>query len=139
MVLWSSKPVKTVRRSASSLATGSTPGSPRQTGQTLVLGGAPNSLAQPHHILDLVFSCTCVSNPMTASYSIRSGKGARRRSAATTFLSRPERSLHRTRENSGRGRSATFRSHHCPHAVGVLIADGLRWDNSLEMRTRSDQ
>src|SRR5689334_655162 len=43
---------------------------PRQMGQTLVLGGAPNSLAQPHHILDLVLSWTCVSSPMTTSYSI---------------------------------------------------------------------
>src|SRR2546425_5115751 len=66
---------------ASSLATGSTPGRPRQTGQTFVFGGAPNSLAQPHHILDFVLSWTCVSNPMTGSYSIRSrivAKGQRR-------------------------------------------------------------
>ena len=60
----SSSPVRAVRRSASSLATGSTPGRPRQTGQTLVLGGAPNSLAQPHHIFDFVLSWTCVSSPM---------------------------------------------------------------------------
>src|SRR3954469_13263337 len=43
---------------------------PRQTGQTFVLGGAPNALAQPHHIFDFVLSWTCVSSPMTASYSI---------------------------------------------------------------------
>src|SRR5204863_5442001 len=65
-----SNPVSAVRRRASSLATGSTPGMPRQTGQTWVFGGAPNSLAQPHHILDLVLSWTCVSSPITASYSI---------------------------------------------------------------------
>src|SRR6266487_1416256 len=35
------KPVSTVRRSASSLGTGNTPGRPRQTGQTLVFGSAP--------------------------------------------------------------------------------------------------
>src|SRR5689334_5097838 len=46
---------------------------PRQMGQTLVLGGAPKELAQPHHILDLVLSWTCVSSPMTASYSISRG------------------------------------------------------------------
>ncbi len=66
----SSKPVSAVRRSASSLATGNTPGKPRQTGQTCVFGAAPNSLAQPHHIFDFVLSWTCVSRPMTASYSI---------------------------------------------------------------------
>src|SRR5439155_26803628 len=66
----SSRPVSAVRRSASSFATGKTPGKPRQTGQTRVLGGAPNSLAQPHHIFDLVFNWTCVSRPMTASYSM---------------------------------------------------------------------
>src|SRR5512137_743179 len=63
-------PVSTVSRNASSLATGSTPGIPRHTGQTLVLGGAPNALAQPHHIFDFVLSWTWVSRPMTASYSI---------------------------------------------------------------------
>ncbi len=43
---------------------------PRQTGQTLLFGAAPKALAHPHHIFDLVLSWTCVSNPMTASYSI---------------------------------------------------------------------
>src|SRR5437763_13516480 len=66
-----SNPVRDVRRNASSLATGRTPGRPRQTGHTWVLGGAPNSLTQPHHIFDLVLSWTCVSSPITASYSIR--------------------------------------------------------------------
>src|SRR6059036_2356828 len=70
MAQLSSKPVSAVSRSASSFATGSTPGKPRQTGQTLVLGGAPNWFAHPHHILDLVLSWTCVSSPITASYSI---------------------------------------------------------------------
>jgi len=36
-------------------------------GQTLVLGGAAEGVAQPHHIFDFVFSWTCVSSPMTAS------------------------------------------------------------------------
>ena len=71
---FSSKPVSAVSRSASSLATGSTPGRPRQTGQTWVFGGAPNSLAQPHHIFDFVLSWTWVSRPMTASYSIIAGE-----------------------------------------------------------------
>jgi len=45
-----------VNRSASSFATGNTPGRPRHTGQTFVFGGAPNSFAQPHHIFDFVLS-----------------------------------------------------------------------------------
>jgi hypothetical protein len=64
------KPVSTVSRSASSFGTGSTPGIPRQTGQTFVFGGEPYWLAQPHHIFDFVLSWTWVSSPMTASYSI---------------------------------------------------------------------
>jgi hypothetical protein len=35
-----------------------------------VFAGAPKALAQPHHIFDFVFSWTCVSSPMTASYSM---------------------------------------------------------------------
>src|SRR5438105_4478280 len=46
---------------------------PRQTGQTFVLGGAPNTLAQPHHIFDFVLSWTWVSSPIAASYSIIEG------------------------------------------------------------------
>lgn len=63
--------MSTVSSRASSLATGRTPGNPRQTGQTRVFGSDPNSFAHPHHILERVRNCTCVSNPMTASYSIR--------------------------------------------------------------------
>src|SRR3954471_21449714 len=63
-------PVSTVSLSASSFATGNTPGMPRQIGQTFVFGAAPNSFAHPHHIFERVLSCTCVSRPMTASYSM---------------------------------------------------------------------
>src|SRR6516162_8682107 len=70
MVQFRRKPVSVVSRNASSFATGRTPGKPRQTGQTFVLGGAPNSFAHPHHIFDFVLSWTCVSSPITASYSI---------------------------------------------------------------------
>src|SRR5689334_11963720 len=48
--------------------TGSAPGIPRQTGQTLVLGGAPNLVEQPQKIFVSVSSCTWTSSPMTASY-----------------------------------------------------------------------
>src|SRR5205085_10194194 len=53
------------------LSTGSAPGNPRQTGQTLVLGGAPNCVEQPQKILVWVSSCTCTSRPMTGSYFSR--------------------------------------------------------------------
>ena len=48
--------------------TGSAPGSPRQTGQTLVLGGAPKLVGHPQKIFVAVESCTCTSSPMTGSY-----------------------------------------------------------------------
>src|SRR6266850_873784 len=70
MVQFRRNPVRVVSRNASSLATGNTPGRPRQTGQTWVFGGAPNSFAHPHHIFEFVLSWTWVSNPMTASYPI---------------------------------------------------------------------
>ena len=38
------------------------------TGQTWVLGSAPNSEAQPQKALVRLLSCTCVSMPITASY-----------------------------------------------------------------------
>ncbi len=54
---------------AFSLGTGSEPGWPRHTGQTLVLGGDPNSLRQPQNILVRVASSTWHSSPMTVSYA----------------------------------------------------------------------
>ena len=41
---------------ASRFSTGSAPGRPRQTGQTLVLGGAPKLVGQPQKILVAVAS-----------------------------------------------------------------------------------
>ena len=52
---------------AFALTTGSAPGRPRQTGQTWVLGSAPNSVAQPQNIFVAVLSSTCTSSPMTGS------------------------------------------------------------------------
>src|SRR5947207_9267797 len=52
-------------------STGNAPGRPRQTGQTLVLGGAPNCVEQPQKIFVCVSSCTCTSRPMTGSYFSR--------------------------------------------------------------------
>src|SRR3989442_13895730 len=48
---------------------GSAPGSPRQTGQTCVLGGAPNAVGQVQKILLRVRSWACTSSPMTGSQS----------------------------------------------------------------------
>src|ERR1700731_2428601 len=48
--------------------TGSAPGSPRHTGQTLVFGGAPKRVEHEQKILDAVRSCTWTSRPMTGSY-----------------------------------------------------------------------
>src|SRR5437868_13871730 len=53
------------------LSTGSAPGKPKQTGQSVVLGGAPNWVEQPQKILVWVSSCTCTSRPMTGSYFSR--------------------------------------------------------------------
>ena len=53
---------------AARLATGIDPGRPRQTGQTVALGSAPNPAGQPQNILVTVPSSTCVSSPMTGSY-----------------------------------------------------------------------
>src|SRR5580658_2463049 len=60
--------------SARPFNTGSAPGSPRQTGHTFVLGGAPNPVAQPQKIFVRVLSWTCTSRPITGSYfAISSG------------------------------------------------------------------
>ena len=52
---------------AFSLATGSAPGRPRQTGQIWVFGSAPNSVEQPQNIFEAVPSSTWVSRPITGS------------------------------------------------------------------------
>src|SRR4029077_5834080 len=49
-------------------STGSAPGSPRHTGQTLVFGGAPKRVEHEQKIFDAVSSCTWTSRPMTGSY-----------------------------------------------------------------------
>src|ERR1039457_125173 len=62
---------------ASRLSTGSAPGRPRQTGHTLVFGGAPKPVGQPQKILVAVASCTWTSRPITGSYrAIISGVAA---------------------------------------------------------------
>src|SRR5436309_15634219 len=61
----------TANSTAFLLSTGSAPGSPRQTGQTLVFGGAPNWVEQEQKILLAVSSWTWTSNPITGSYFSR--------------------------------------------------------------------
>src|SRR3990170_2157302 len=61
---------RTARRTAPSLGTGNAPGSPRHTGQTLVLGASPKVVEQAQNILDRVLSWTWTSRPMTVSQVI---------------------------------------------------------------------
>lgn len=49
------------------LRTGSAPGIPRQTGQTLVFGGAPKRVEQEQKILVAVSRWTWTSSPITGS------------------------------------------------------------------------
>src|SRR3974377_1652878 len=49
-------------------STGRTPGIPRQTGQTFVLGGAPNLVEHEQKIFDSVSTRAGTSSPMTGSY-----------------------------------------------------------------------
>src|SRR6266478_4589569 len=54
---------------AASFSAGRAPGSPRQTMQTCVLGGAPKRVGQPQKIFDRVRSCAWTSSPITGSKS----------------------------------------------------------------------
>ena len=50
--------------------TGSAPGKPKQTSQTLVLGSSPKLVGQLQKIFVFVFNCACTSSPITTSNSI---------------------------------------------------------------------
>src|SRR5258708_30692129 len=76
MVQFRARPIRIVASSAIRFTTGSEPGRPRQTGQTWLLGSAPNVVLQTQNILVLVPSSTWVSRPITGSYrSIASANG----------------------------------------------------------------
>src|SRR6478735_1076717 len=60
-------PTRTIDSTATAFSTGREPGSPRQVGQTWLLGGAPNVVSQPQNIFDTVPSSTCTSRPRTGS------------------------------------------------------------------------
>src|ERR1700681_3455950 len=61
----------TAKSTALRFSTGRAPGRPRQTGQTLVFGGAPKRVEQEQKILVTVNSWTCTSSPITGSYLAR--------------------------------------------------------------------
>src|SRR5580658_5259764 len=61
----------TAKSTALRFNTGRAPGRPRQTGQTLVLGGVPKRVEQEQKILDTVRSWTWTSSPITGSYLAR--------------------------------------------------------------------
>src|ERR1051326_632675 len=77
MSQFSASPALIASSTACRFNTGSAPGSPRQTGHTFVLGGAPKLVGQPQKILVAVASWTWTSRPMTGSYFAISSGGAR--------------------------------------------------------------
>ena len=52
------------QKSTSLFSTGLDPGIPRQVGHTWVLGAGASVVGQEQNILDLVGSCTWISNPI---------------------------------------------------------------------------
>src|SRR5450432_2890202 len=68
---WIAVAASTANSTARLLRTGSEPGSPRQMGQILVFGAAPNFDEQPQKALVRVSSCTWTSSPITGSYLVR--------------------------------------------------------------------
>src|SRR6516165_13087 len=61
----------TANSTALRFKTGSTPGSPRHTGHTLVFGGFPNFVEHEQKIFVSVSSWTWTSSPITGSYLAR--------------------------------------------------------------------
>src|SRR5438445_5234802 len=61
----------TANSTALRFSTGNAPGNPRQTGQTLVLGGPPNRVEHEQKVFVIVRSCTGTSSPITGSYRAR--------------------------------------------------------------------
>src|SRR5262249_60591369 len=64
----SARPPFPASSTAFAFNTGSAPGIPRHTGQTLVFGGAPNPVGHPQKIFVAVANWACTSSPITASY-----------------------------------------------------------------------
>ena len=70
MVQCVASPAFTVNSTAFSLMVGNAPGIPVHTSQQWVLGAPPNWFLQLQKTLVWVASSTCVSKPITISYSI---------------------------------------------------------------------
>src|ERR1700722_1320125 len=68
--------------------TGKVPGSPRQTGHTLLLGASPKRFAHPQKILLFVNSCTWTSSPITGSYLANTSGGIAAVSDADLVISK---------------------------------------------------
>lgn len=68
MLQFVASPTDTAYSTACLFNTGNAPGIPMHTGQTWVLGAAPNAVEHPQKILVLVESSTWTSSPMTVSY-----------------------------------------------------------------------
>src|SRR5208337_4737937 len=71
MAQFSARAVFIAIATASWFNTGSAPGKPRHTGQTLEFGGSPKCVEQEQKIFVFVRSCKWTSSPITASYFVR--------------------------------------------------------------------
>src|SRR4051812_16441734 len=89
MVQFSASPIRTADSRAFSLRTGSAPGSPRQTGQTWVLGAAPKTVEQPQNIFVTVLSSTCTSSPSTGSKAATASSNGRTVSGTVVVTGTP--------------------------------------------------
>ena len=98
---FSASPIRIADSTAMPLTTGSAPGSPRQTGQTWVLGSAPNPVAQPQNILVAVLSSTWTSRPITGSNLASASSNGHQGSVGGTSAMRWTTSSTGARSSSG--------------------------------------
>src|SRR5271157_2239497 len=74
---WSASDASIANSTARLFRTGKAPGMPRQTGHTLVFGGAPKLVGHPQKIFVFVASWTWTSSPITGSYlAMRAGEAS---------------------------------------------------------------
>src|SRR5207302_8384060 len=115
------------------LSTGRVPGRPRQTGQTLVLGGSPKRVEQPQKIFVRVRSWTWTSKPMTGSY-FASTSGAMEGASGADFAIRDkDYSIRHTERRTVRHRSGR----HAPeHSQEWRCHQTYGWDASCRAGKR---
>ena len=105
------RPAMTIDSMAFSLGTGSAPGMPRQTGQTLVLGSSSWERRQLQNILvSSVVSSVWTSRPITASQSLRTSASFFMRAhlpSRQTRAQRGPRIRRRTARRTARSRAQT--------------------------------